>query len=207
MASPLSYDGWVAGVKAGRSYVSDGRTHLMDFGVNGTEVGTHGSEIALHGGVIHATVRAAALLNPVPDQQLQRLPYDQKPYWTIERARIGNSRLVPVELIVNGKSVASKNIVADGRVTSVSFDVPIPQSSWVAMRILPAAHTNPIFVLINGKPIRASRASAEWCRRAVHQCWTQKTPRIAPADRAQAQAAYEHADGVYRQLAAESPNP
>jgi hypothetical protein len=28
---------------------------------------------------------------------------DQTPYWHIERARIGNTRKVPVELVMNGK--------------------------------------------------------------------------------------------------------
>jgi hypothetical protein len=50
------------------------------------------------------------------------------------------------------------------------FDVAIEKSSWVAVRILPSAHTNPIFVLVGGKPVRASRRSAEWCLAAVSQC-------------------------------------
>ena len=29
-------------------------------------------------------------------------PLDQKPYWDVERARIGQSRKVKVEVIVNG---------------------------------------------------------------------------------------------------------
>ena len=133
------------------------------------------------------------------------LPYDQKPYWSVERARLGDSREVPVELIVNGKMVGRKQVLADGSVREVAFDVPIAQSSWVAARILPAAHTNPIFVLVNNKPIRASRESARWCANAVHQCWTQKAPRIAaPGQLAAARAAYEHASEVYKQLETES---
>ena len=52
----------------------------------------------------------------------------------------------------------------------IEFEVDIKHSSWVAMRILPSSHTNPIFVLVGGKPIRASRKSVEWClnrRRAM----------------------------------------
>ena len=55
---------------------------------------------------------------------------------------------------------------------------PGQESSWIAARVLPSAHTNPVFALVGGKPIRASRASAEWCLNAVNQCWTQKAPRI-----------------------------
>src|SRR5207302_823268 len=125
-------------------------------------------------------------------------------YWSIERARIADSREVPVELVVNGKAVQQKQVVADGVVHDVTFDVPIQQSSWVAVRILPAAHTNPIFVLVGGKPIRASRASADWCLNAVHQCWTQKAPRIAPDQLSAARAAYDHAEQIYKGLKEES---
>jgi hypothetical protein len=111
---------------------------------------------------------------------------------------------VPVELVVNGKAVAKKNLLADGKSHDLAFDIPLDQSSWVAMRILPSAHTNPIFVAVGGKPIRASRASAEWDLNAVHQCWTQKAARISPAEQAAARAAYEHAEEVYKRLESES---
>jgi hypothetical protein len=79
----------------------------------------------------------------------------------------------------------------------------IGQSSWVAARILPAAHTNPMFVLVNNKPVRASRESAEWLANAVHQCWTQKSPKIATAEQAAARTAYDHAETVYKRLEVE----
>src|SRR5438094_528224 len=40
-----------------------------------------------------------------PQDALAERPYAEKPYWHIERARIGTSREVPVELIVNGEPV------------------------------------------------------------------------------------------------------
>jgi hypothetical protein len=61
-----------------------------------------------------------------------------------------------------------------------------------------------VFVLVGGKPVRASRASAEWCLNAVNQCWTQKAPRIAPSELAEARKAYDHARDIYRQLIRES---
>jgi hypothetical protein len=67
---------------------------------------------------------------------LRKTPYDQKPYWELERARIGSTRNVPVELIVNGYPVAKKTIEADGQLQDVSFEVPIEKSSWVAMRAI-----------------------------------------------------------------------
>jgi hypothetical protein len=86
----------------------------------------------------------------------------------------------------------------------VEFQTPISRSSWVAIRILPSSHTNPIFVLVDGKPIRASQRSAEWCLAAVHQCWTQKERNIAPSQIGDARKAYEHAATVYQGLIAES---
>src|SRR6185437_11598880 len=88
---------------------------------------------------------------------------DTEPYWHIERARIRGTRQVPVELVMNGKPVARKNIVANGIAQDVAFDVPVERSSWMAARILGSSHTNPVFVMVAGKPIRASRQSAQWC--------------------------------------------
>ncbi len=202
---PLTYADWIQGIKDGRSYVSDGRAHLMDYKINGISLGTQGSEVALSApGTIHASVRVVAMLDRIPDSNIASLPYDEKPYWDVERARIGTSREVPVEIVVNGNVVGQKRISADGDVHDVAFDVPIARSSWVALRILPAAHTNPMFVIVGGKPIRASRASAQWCLNAVHQCWTQKSPRISPAERGAARAAYDHAEETYKRLLAES---
>jgi hypothetical protein len=207
LKGPLTYAAWLEGLKDGRSYVSDGRTHLMDFAVNGVEVGTHASEVALaKPEIVHVTAHVAALLDTLPDQEMRLRPYDQKPYWSIERARIGNSREITVELVVNGSAVARQPIVADGTVRDVPFDIAIEKSSWVALRVLAAAHTNPIFVTVAGKPVRASGASAQWALTAVHQCWSQKAPRIASGEQSAARAAYDHAEQVYEHLARECAN-
>ncbi len=204
LKGPLTYESWLTGLKSGRSYVSDGRTHLMDFAINGSGVGVNDSELKLPSpATVHVTLHAAAALDSVPDEAVKSRPYDQKPYWTVERARAGSSRNVNVELIVNGVAVAQKPIAADGAIHDVGFDVPIEKSSWVAVRVLAAAHTNPIFITVWGKPVRASEASAKWALAAVHQCWSQKAPRIATAEQTAASEAYNHAEEVYKRLAAE----
>jgi hypothetical protein len=137
--------------------------------------------------------------------RIQSRPLDQEPFWHIERARVADTREVSVELVMNGKPVAHKNLLADGGVQEIVFDVPVEQSSWLAVRILGSSHTNPIFVLVDGKPIRASRASAQWCLAGVNQCWTQKAPKISKAELSDAQAAYDHAREVYTKLIAECP--
>jgi len=106
--------------------------------------------------------------------------------------------------LVNGEPVARQNILADGSVRDVSFDIPVERSSWIALRILPSSHTNPIFITVAGKPVRASRKSAEWCLSAVDQCWKQKSPAISAAERGDAEKAYEVARQAYRKILAES---
>ncbi len=201
----LSYAAWLDALRAGRSYVSDGRSHLVDFTVNGREVGTDGSELRLAApGPLNVVLQVAALLGPAPNEKVRSSPYEQQPYWDLERARIGASREVPVELVVNGRPVARQTVVADGQLRPVTFQVTVAKSSWLAVRILPSSHTNPVFVSVGGAPIRASRKSARWCLAAVDQCWSQKRPQIREAEREEARQAYEHARAVYRRRLEES---
>ena len=217
---PLTYPAWLDALRAGRSYVSDGRSHLMDFSVNGVEVGTHASEVKLaEAGTVHAHVKVSAYLSAAADpggsgeepswmiplgnpwtkhliniassRDIHDRPLDAEPYWHIERARMEGTRQVPLELVINGNSVARKNVVADGTVQDVAFDVPVERSSWVAVRILGSSHSNPVFILVAGKPIRASRQSAQWCLAAVNQCWTQKASKISQRELPDARAAYD----------------
>jgi hypothetical protein len=200
----LDYDSWTEGMREGASYVSDGKSHLIDFRVDNLPVGTRGSEVKLGGpGTVRVTARAAARLDERPNEAIGKAPYGQKPYWDLERARAKGSRDVAVELIVNGSPVDKKKIVADGAMRDIAFDARIDRSSWVALRILASSHTNPIFVVVGDKPIRASRRSAEWCLKAVDQCWGQKAPKISAKERDEAAKAYEHARQVYRRILAE----
>ena len=202
---PLGYRSWVDAVRDGRAYVSDGRSHLMDFKVNGQEVGVGGSEIRLgEAASVRVEAQIAAYLEPEPNQAIRDASLEEKPYWDVERARIESTREVPVEVIVNGQPVARKNLVADGQLRKMEFEVSIRQSSWIALRILPSSHTNPVFALVGGKPIRASQRSAEWCLAAVNQCWTQKAPRISAHEIQDARKAYDHAREVYMRLIKES---
>jgi hypothetical protein len=154
-------------------------------------------------GTVRATAKVAALLEEKPKPELHKRPYGEKPFWDIERARIAESRKVPVELIVNGESVARQEIVADGKLQDISFETKIEKSSWVALRILPSSHSNPIFVVMDGKPIRASKRSAQWCLDGVDKCWEQKQKFIKADEMADAKDAYEHARVTYRKLLAE----
>lgn len=201
----LDYDDWVTGLREGRNYASDGRSHLIDFRVNGVEMGA-GKDVELSaGGTATITAKAAAFLDEKPEEAIRKIPYDQKPYWHIERARVANSRKVPVEVVVNGKAVARTEIEADGRLRDVSFNVPVQQSSWIALRILPSSHTNPVWVTVGGKPVRASKKSAQWLREAVDVCFRQKVGRVRLAEQGEMTRAYDHARKAYDHLIAESP--
>jgi hypothetical protein len=209
----LDFDIWIQGVKAGRSYCGDGRSHIFDFQVNDVAVGEPGSKGKIsqlnlrQPGKVKVSLDVSALLanrQTPATERIRNSRLDQKPYWHIERSRIGSTRTVPVEVIVNGLPVAKKNIMANGSDQSLEFDVDIKHSSWVAVRILPSVHTNPVFIEVGGKPIRASRKSADWCRRAVDVCWNSKKRRIRVSELTAASAAYDKARKVYDRLLAES---
>ncbi len=201
---PLEYDAWCEGISNGANYVSDGHSHLMDFRIGELEVGQGDSEVHLdRPGIVKATVNVAARLAQQPTGVGKR-DFRQKPYWHLERARIGETRDVMVELLVNGYPVAEQKITADGSQQLLEFDANIQRSSWVALRILGSSHTNPIFVLVDNQPIRASRRSAQWCLDGVDQCWKQKQRFIRDSEMNDAKQAYAHARQIYKQIIDES---
>lgn len=207
---PLEFDNWVEAIRDGRSYCSDGLSHLFDFTVNDLGVGDQGADGRTSVLAIKADeplkikVRAAAMLEEKPREDIRGKKLDERPNWHVERARIGDSRTVPVELIVNGQSVQTRQIEADGSIQDLTFDYLPTQSSWVALRIFASSHTNPVFVEIDGKPIRASKKSAQWCLDAVDVCWNSKFPKIREEEKEAAAAAYEKARQAYRQILAEA---
>ena len=205
MDGRLTYAEWCEGIRNGRNYVGDGKSHLIDFRVNDVRMGERGSEVQLPGpGTVRAKVRAAAMLSETANAAIRSRRFDQQPFWDIERARIGDSREVPVELIVNGYPVAKQTLVADGTIRDLTLEARIERSSWVALRILPSSHTNPVWVLVGGRPVRASRRSADWCLKGVDQCWSQKERTISAAEMEQAKADYEHARQTYRRILSET---
>lgn len=195
----LNYESWLKSLVNGRSYVSDGKSHLMNFQANGLGVGTENSDLRISGpGDVSVSVDAAAYLER--DAQPPKGTYDTQPYWDLERARVANTRDVEVEIVWNGKPIAKQRLLADGTLRKLGFHVPVTESGWMALRILPSCHTNPIFVQVGGKPMRPSKASAEWCLEGVNQCWSQKAIQISGTEIAAAKEAYEHARRTYKAL-------
>lgn len=218
---PLEFDSWVQGLKDGRSYCGDGMSHAVRFQAtseNGegksetVRLGWPGSErvpsqLSLdQPGEVTFETSLAAWLQPQPTaatQAIRNRRLDQKPYWHIERSRIDDSRNVPVELVINGQVVERQEMPADGQVRDLKWTVPIQQSSWAAIRILPSLHTNPIFIQVGDEPVRADRKSAQWCRQAVDVCWESKKNQIRPEDRPAAREAYQKAADIYDRILAE----
>jgi hypothetical protein len=181
----LDFDSWCDALAAGRSYVSDGRSHLMEFAASSVttkqtvEAGTNNSELKLSApGTVKFQVKVAGLYN--------------------------DKRTLPVELIINGFPVASQEINSDGVEQTVTFEHIIEKSSWAAIRIFPNAHTNPVFVIVGEKPVRASRLSAEWCLKSIEQCWKAKAHTYRADERPTAEADYETAKDMFRSIVEES---
>ena len=161
----LDYDQWVLGLRDGRSYCGDGLSHLFDFRVNDLGVGEQGEDgrpsflQAKAGDELQVNVRSAARLADKPREDIRNRPLSAEPYWHVERARIGDSDQVPVELIVNGQVVERRKITGDGSIQDLEFSYRPERSCWIALRIFPTVHTNPIFVEVDKQPIRASKRS------------------------------------------------
>ena len=100
--------------------------------------------------------------------------------------------------MVNGYPVKEVEMVADGKINDIDFNVNIDRSSWLAVRVLGTSHSNPFWVLVDGEPVRASKRSALWCLKSVEKCWSQKERFISKNELRDARLAYDHARAEYK---------
>jgi hypothetical protein len=209
----IDFDAWCAGLAAGRSYVSDGFAHALEFTVGGKQSGER-LELAKPGTVAVRARVAFAARTPLAVPYGSVIPAGGRklvgdtvnlhgPRRDGEFTAAGEPRRV--ELIVNGRPVASQDVPADDGVHELEFTVPIERSSWVALRHFPQMHTNPVDVIVDGRSIRASRRSAQWCHEALEQLWRARGPAIKPAERDEARQAFDQAAERYRRIASEAP--
>jgi len=208
-------EAWIDGLRTRASYFGDGRSHAFDLAVDGD---TAREQRRAEPGRVRLTATLAALLpERRPEPTVAEFDYDLAPAdpsvpnagyadwdfgadssaWHLEWARIGESRSVAVEVVVNGLPVATREIIADGSEHQLAVDLDLDRSSWVALRLLPSLHTQPIFVEIGDRPIRASRRSAQWLHDCVDKLWQVKHGFIRPTEREEARAAYDRAQAVY----------
>jgi len=207
----IDFASWCDGLAKGRSYVSDGFAHALAFTVNDMAPGLSDLRLGAPGKVrIRARVAFAPEL-PRAVAHGMMVPQDGRRFVgdtvTLHGPRTdevipGGQRLV--EVVVNGIGVASKQVLADGQLHDLEFEIPIRQSSWVALRHFPQLHTNPVDVLVGGKPIRASRASALWCVETIEQLWRVRERAIAESERAEARQTFDEAIEKFRRIAKEA---
>lgn len=186
----IDFGAWCDGLARGRSYISDGYAHALKFTVDGKAPGFGDVAVDQPGKVkVEAQVAFAS----------------QMPLGTSLGAAAPRGPIRKVELVVNGNVVETKDVPADDRIHDLTFEVAINKSSWVALRQFPQLHTNPVNVLVAGKPIRASRQSALWCIGVIEQLWRMRGPGIRDAERAEAKKTFDQATEIYRRIAAEAP--
>ncbi len=213
-AAKLDFAKWCEGIKLGRSYVSDGFAHSLDFRVNDTRPGFGDVALSQPGEV---TITAKIAFAPVTPETVaqgviepvggKRLVGD-----TVELHGPRSDKLIEggerlVEIVVNGRAVASRKVPADGKIHDLKFQIPILQSSWVALRQFPQLHTNPVNVFVAGRPIRASRESARWCEEVIDLLWKNRERVIAEPERDEARRTFEKAKAVYRTIAESGRGP
>jgi hypothetical protein len=185
----IDYAKWCEGLAKGQSYVSDGYAHALEFTVGGKPIGGTAAIDAPGTVAVKAKVAFAAepLLGTAPGAVVPK----------------GATRLV--EVIVNGQVAATQEVPADVKEHELTFDLKIERSSWVALRQFPQLHTNPVNVVVGGKPIRASRKSALWCIAVIEQLWKVRGQGILAAERDEAKKTFDWAIEEYKRIAAESP--
>lgn len=203
----LNFTEWCNGLAAGKSYVSDGYAHALHFAVNGVSPGFGAIELNEPDKVtINATVSfaletpigvaygtAASPLGESKTGDTVNLHIGRE-----EGYRKGGERIV--ELVVNGEAVARRTVAADGHTHDLTFEIPIEQSSWVALRQFPQLHTNPVDVLVGGKPIFTNRKSARWCLECIEKLWQNREKKIREGEREEARATYGRAKEFYQKL-------
>lgn len=185
----VDYAAWCRGIAQGRSYVSDGYAHALEFTVNDIAPGF--GDVKLTAGEKVKVKAKVAFANKVA---LGTAPGAQPP--------VGNTR--KLELVVNGKVAQSKDIPADDKEHDVAFEVQVDKSSWIAIRHYPQMHTNPVNVIVGGKPIRASKASAQWCVGMIEQLWRVRGPGIKDDERPEAEKTFKKALEIYKKIVEES---
>ncbi len=180
---------WCKGLAQGRSYVSDGYAHALQFAVGDKTPGTEDVKMAAPG-TVTVTGKVAFARHLVLDSSVG--------------GRVRDSDTRTVEVVMNGQVVAKQDVPADGKPHDVAFTVAAMKSGWVALRCFPQMHTNPVNVIVGGKPIRASKDSAKWCLGTIEQLWRAREKNIAVGEREAAKKAFGEAIEIYKKIAAES---
>ncbi len=183
---PFTMKTWLDGLKSGRSFVTNGPMPALL--VNGKGPGET-CELAAAGNVrVVATVESHVAFSTI-------------------------------EVIVNGKVAAHEEIAiaatatAVPRVTRFNVDLPIGQSSWIALRVRgpsgaavfdgPAwAHTSPVYVKVAGQEITSRQDAAyfvDWIEQLLRVV-AARNRYASPANRREVETLFRKAQNEYRKM-------
>jgi TolB protein len=156
---PLTYAKWIEGYRAGRTFVSNGPMLFLNVDGKGP-----GDEIRLTG---PRRITVSAEARSIPPMKA-------------------------LELIVNGEVAATATPTAEGTAAKLSHTLQADESAWVAARVTgPAhrrvmndsqlfAHTSPVYLVRDGKPVAIAKDAAivlGWIDRLIED--VKKSPRFA----------------------------
>jgi len=186
---------WAKGLAEGRSYVSDGYAHTLQCTAKSLD---NGDEATI-GGKIKLAKPGRVTLNV-------RVAFASEPLLgTAVGGTLPPGKQRTVEFIRNGEVVSKHVVESDDQVHPIAATIPIERSSWIAVRHFPQMHTNPIEVIVDQQPIRASRQSAQWCVGMIEQLWRVREKAIAEKERDEARKTFQWAIERYRKIASECP--
>ena len=185
----INFKDWADGLAQGRSYISDGYAHALQFTVDDQPAG---GKVKL-GEPGKVTVKARVAFAA------------ESPLGTANGGKLPDTKERLVEVVVNGEVIATQKVPADDKEHDLTFLLTIDRSSWIALRHFPQMHTNPVSVIVNDQPIRASRKSALWAVEMIEQLWRTRNGVIAAVERPEAERVFQWAIQRYRKIAEESP--
>ena len=209
----VHFEDWCRGIANGNSYVSDGFAHALEFSVNGTTPGTAAAAMPTVGvanveaKVAFAPEQPRAVAYGTLNSPLGKRITGDTVHLHAERDTgfiRGGKRLV--ELVKNGIVIASQEVQANGEPHSLSFDVEITESCWLALRQFPQLHTNPVYIEVAEKPMVPQSRSALWCAESVRLLWHNRNRFINDSEKDEARATYKRSLARYLDLARQN-NP
>jgi len=176
----LDHRSWLAGIKAGRTFVTN--APLLEFSVAGQGIG---DEIRLSAGTDRVSARVSLRSN---------VPLDH------------------LEIIGNGKVVATIPLSADRMTANDTVSIPVSASGWFVLRayadravmpvldLYPFASTSPIYVQVGDRPVRSPADAAfflRWIDR-IEQMARASTAWNSPAEQAGALRSLAQARTVFQ---------
>lgn len=213
----INFKDWAEGLAKGRSYVSDGYAHALEFSVQPKAI-TDKSRVQpgkVPGEKLHLELQSEEKGRVIVKARVAFA--SEMPLGTAQGGKLPAGKTRMVEVIVNGEVGGKKDptdkemvfarmeVPADDLEHELKFEIDIHRSSWIALRNMPQLHTNPVEVIVNNNPIRASKKSAQWCMGVIDQLWKVRATAISKEERQEAERVFEWAKERFRKIAEESP--